>query len=147
MFCEFLLFRGDRPERASVIAGAEVINGTHRGDPPLLTTLPVSFKEAEEARSLSSTRDKWTARKRASAKRGKILADRNAMKTKRALLCQREREGERDDPDYQIGDKKLARQGMESMRGKKSWLYKWSSVRTDQFLVKRPAEKDLIVRK
>ena len=23
---------------------------------------------------------------------------------------------------------------MESMRGKKSWLYKWSSVRTDQFL-------------
>ena len=79
--------------------------------------------------------------------RGKILADRNAMKTKRALLCQREREGERDDPDYQIGDKKQARQGMESMRGKKSWLYKWSSVRADQFLVKRPAEKDLIVRK
>ena len=74
-----------------------MINGTHGGDPPLLTALPVSFKEAEEARSLSSTRDKWTARKRASAKRGKILADRNAMKTKRALLCQREREGERAD--------------------------------------------------
>ena len=95
MFCAFLLFIGDRPGRASVIARAEVINGTHGGDPPLLTTLPVSFKEAEEAMSLSA-RDKWTARKRASAKRGKILADRNAMKTKRALLCQQEREGERE---------------------------------------------------
>ena len=98
------------------------------GDPPLLTTLPVSFKEAEEARSLSA-RDKWTARKRASAKRGKILADRNAMKTKRALLCQREREGERDDPDYQIGDKK---QASKARHGKYERKEKWTNGRPSE---------------
>ena len=47
--CFSYSFIGVARERASVIAGAEVINGA-RGDPPLSTlfTLPISFKEAEE---------------------------------------------------------------------------------------------------